>query len=93
VERLQKRGQHRGAVRRQVAGETSWKRSGSTTTVPSWAVVATGDKAAGTDIVRTMAQRAGANVVEIEGSHLIMVSQPEAVTDVILEAARAGATQ
>ena len=33
------------------------------------------------------------NVVEIEGSHLIMVSQPEAVTDVILEAARAGATQ
>ena len=61
--------------------------------MPSWAVVATGDKAAGTDIVRTMAQRAGANVVEIEGSHLIMVSQPEAVTDVILEAARAGATQ
>ena len=56
-------------------------------------MVATGDKAAGTDIVRTMAQRAGANVVEIEGSHLIMVSQPEAVTDVILEAARAGATQ
>jgi pimeloyl-ACP methyl ester carboxylesterase len=33
------------------------------------------------------------NVVEIEGPHLIMVSQPEAVTDVILEAARAGATQ
>jgi hypothetical protein len=26
-------------------------------------------------------------------SHLIMVSQPEAVTDVILEAARSGATQ
>lgn len=69
------------------AGPPAWK------TVPSWAVVATGDKAAGTDIVRTMAQRAGANVVEIEGSHLIMVSQPEAVTDVILEAARAGATQ
>ena len=69
------------------AGPPAWK------TVPSWAVVATGDKAAGTDIVRSMAQRAGANVVEIEGSHLIMVSQPEAVTDVILEAARSGATQ
>jgi pimeloyl-ACP methyl ester carboxylesterase len=68
-------------------GPPAWK------TVPSWAVVATGDKAAGTDIVRSMAQRAGANVVEIEGSHLIMVSQPEAVTDVILEAAAAGATQ
>jgi pimeloyl-ACP methyl ester carboxylesterase len=69
------------------AGPPAWK------TVPSWAVVATDDKAAGTDIVRAMAERAGANIVEIEGSHLIMVSQPEAVTDVILKAARAGATQ
>ncbi|HJX20564.1 MAG TPA: alpha/beta fold hydrolase, partial [Steroidobacteraceae bacterium] len=77
----------RGGVFTEKAGPPAWK------TVPSWAVVATGDKAAGTDIVRTMSQRAGAKVVEIEGSHLIMVSQPEAVTDVILEAARAGATQ
>jgi hypothetical protein len=38
-----------------------------------------------------MAQRAGANIVEVDGSHLIMVSQPNAVTEVILEAARAGA--
>jgi hypothetical protein len=38
-----------------------------------------------------MAQRAGANIVEVEGSHLIMVSQPDAVTEVILEAARARA--
>jgi hypothetical protein len=49
------------------------------------------DKAAGADIVRSMAQRAGAKIVE--GSHLIMVSQPQAVTDVILEAARAGAAR
>jgi hypothetical protein len=35
---------------------TAWKRS------PSWAVVATGDKAAGTDIVRSMAMRAGAKI-------------------------------
>jgi hypothetical protein len=33
-----------------------------------------------------MAQRAGANITEVEGSHVIMISQPEAVTDVILEA-------
>ena len=50
------------------------------------AVVGTADKAAGTDLVRSMAQRAGANITEVEGSHVIMVSQPEAVTDVILEA-------
>jgi hypothetical protein len=36
-----------------------------------------------------MAQRAGSKIVEVEGSHLIMVSQPDAVTDVILQAARA----
>jgi hypothetical protein len=33
-----------------------------------------------------MAQRADATVTEVEGSHLIMMSQPDAVTDVILTA-------
>ena len=64
------------------AGPPGWK------TVPAWAAVATGDKAAGTDIVRINAQRAGAKIVEIEGSHLVMLSQPDAVTEVILDAAR-----
>ena len=36
-----------------------------------------------------MAERAGAKMVEIKGSHVIMVSQPQAVTDVILEALQA----
>jgi hypothetical protein len=36
-----------------------------------------------------MAERAGAKITEIEGSHVIMVSQPEAVTNVILEAVAA----
>ena len=67
------------------AGPPAWR------SIQSWAVVATGDKAAGTDIVRSMAQRAGAKITEVEGSHLIMVSQPDAVTEVILEAADAGA--
>jgi len=61
-------------------GAPAWKH------IKSWSVVATGDKAAGTDVVRSMAQRAGAKITEIEGSHVIMVSQPQAVTDVILEA-------
>ena len=43
--------------------------------LPSWAVVGTGDKAAGADVVRSMAQRAGADIVEVEGSHVIMISQ------------------
>lgn len=62
------------------SGAPAWK------TLPSWAVVATGDKAAGSDVVRSMAERAGAEITEIEGSHVIMISQPQAVTDVILKA-------
>jgi pimeloyl-ACP methyl ester carboxylesterase len=64
-------------------GSPAWKH------LPSWAVVATGDKAAGTDVVRSMAERAGATITELEGSHVIMISQPEAVTDVIVEAMNA----
>jgi pimeloyl-ACP methyl ester carboxylesterase len=65
------------------SGPPAWK------TKPAWAVVATGDKAAGTDVVRSMAERAGATITEVEGSHVIMVSQPEAVTDVIKTTAAA----
>jgi pimeloyl-ACP methyl ester carboxylesterase len=61
--------------------------------VPSWAIVATADKAAGTDLVRSMARRAGATITELEGSHVIMVSQPQAVADVILQAVDAAARQ
>ena len=52
-------------------------------------MVATGDKAAGADVIRSMAERAGATITEVEGSHVIMVSQPAAVADVILAAAAA----
>src|ERR1700722_7641713 len=54
--------------------------------LPSWAAVGTEDKAAGADVVLSMAQRAGAEITEIKGSHVIMISQPEAVTNVILTA-------
>jgi pimeloyl-ACP methyl ester carboxylesterase len=64
-------------------GPPAWK------DLPSWAVVATGDKAAGTDVTRSMAERAGATITELDGSHVIMVSQPEAVTKVILDAVAA----
>jgi pimeloyl-ACP methyl ester carboxylesterase len=61
-------------------GPPAWKH------LPSWAVVAMADRAAGTDVTRSMAERAGAKITELDGSHVIMVSQPEAVTNVILEA-------
>jgi len=67
----------------EATGTPAWK------TLPSWAVVATGDKAAGTDLTRSMAERAGAKITELDGSHVIMISQPQAVTEVILEAMKA----
>ena len=66
-----------------VSGPPAWK------TLPSWAVVATGDKAAGSDVVRSMAQRAGADILEVEGAHVIMISQPQVVADLILKAVHA----
>ena len=68
------------------SGPAAWK------DLPSWAVVATGDKAAGTDMIRSMAERAGAKITEVEGSHVIMISQPQVVADVILEAVAAVAS-
>jgi pimeloyl-ACP methyl ester carboxylesterase len=61
-------------------GVPAWKK------LPSWAVVSTGDKVVGTDAVRSMAERAGATITEADGSHVIMISQPQVVTDVILTA-------
>jgi pimeloyl-ACP methyl ester carboxylesterase len=83
-----------GATQRPVAesafsepnGPPAWRH------LPSWAVVATGDKAAGADLVRSMAERAGAKITELDGSHVIMISQPQAVTKVILEAVTAVAS-
>lgn len=62
------------------SGPPAWK------SLPSWAVVATDDRAAGTDVIRAMARRAGAKITEVAGSHVIMISQPQVVTDVILAA-------
>ena len=65
------------------SGPPAWKSR------PAWAVVATGDKAAGADVIRSQAARAGATITEVEGSHVIMISRPATVADVILTAAAA----
>jgi pimeloyl-ACP methyl ester carboxylesterase len=62
------------------SGPPAWKR------LPCWAAVASADTAAGTDVIHSMAERADAKITELEGSHVIMISQPQAVTDVILAA-------
>ena len=67
----------------EMTGPPAWKK------LRSWAVVGTADKAMGSDMARSMAQRAGANTTEIDGSHVVMLSQPDAVTEVILKAHQA----
>lgn len=59
----------------------SWKSK------PSWYLVATDDKMIPPDAQCAMARRAGANIAEAKGSHAIYVSQPEAVAELIAQAA------
>ncbi|OKI48967.1 alpha/beta fold hydrolase [Micromonospora sp. CB01531] len=57
--------------------------------LPKYAVVATGDHALAPAAERFMASRAGAHKVEVQGaSHLVALSRPGTVTDVIERAAR-----
>ncbi|MET8050743.1 MULTISPECIES: alpha/beta fold hydrolase [unclassified Streptosporangium] len=53
----------------------------------SWYLVATEDRMIPPPAQRTMAERAGASVVEAIGSHAVYVSQPAAVADLIRQAA------
>jgi pimeloyl-ACP methyl ester carboxylesterase len=63
--------------------EPAWR------TKPSWYLVATDDRMIPPPAQQSMAQRAGATVLESKGSHAIYVSRPEAVASIIKSAARA----
>lgn len=65
--------------------EPAWR------TKPSWYLVVTADKMIPPEAQRAMSKRAGSKSVEVRGSHAIYVSQPEAVADLIEEAATAKA--
>jgi pimeloyl-ACP methyl ester carboxylesterase len=56
-------------------------------TLPSWAVVGTEDKVIPPDTQRSMAERAGAKITDVAGSHVSMVSHPQVTIDTILAAA------
>ena len=57
-------------------------------TKPSWAVVATQDRAIDPRLLRQQAKRIGAEITEVEASHVPFLTQPRAVADVIDAAAR-----
>jgi len=64
------------------SGPPAWK------TIPSWDLVGTIDNAIPSSIQLFMANRAHAHITEVKAGHLSMISQPDAVTKVILEAAQ-----
>jgi pimeloyl-ACP methyl ester carboxylesterase len=55
---------------------------------PTYGIVASQDRMINPDLERMMYKRANAHVTEIRGSHVVFLSQPRAVADVIEEAAR-----
>jgi pimeloyl-ACP methyl ester carboxylesterase len=57
-------------------------------TKPSWYLVSTQDKMIPPDAQRAMSKRAGATVIEVQGSHAVYVSQPQAVASIIETAAK-----
>src|SRR6202012_912719 len=58
-------------------------------TIPSWAVIGTEDRVIPPATQRRRAERAGATISEVAGSHVSMVSHPEAALDAILAAVAA----
>jgi pimeloyl-ACP methyl ester carboxylesterase len=65
------------------AGGTAWK------TKPSWYIIGKNDHTVPPDMQRFVAKRMGATTTELASSHVPMLSQPDAVLEVIRAAARA----
>lgn len=55
---------------------------------PSWAVIATDDKAFDQRMLQSMARRTGADVTEVAASHAVFMTQPQVVAGVIDRAAQ-----
>ncbi|MGW0872134.1 alpha/beta fold hydrolase [Streptomyces sp. NPDC002740] len=66
----------------EASGAPAWRK------LPSWYVLGTEDHILPPARQRFMARRAGSRIVEVTGSHLVTLSRPHAVADVIVSAAR-----
>jgi pimeloyl-ACP methyl ester carboxylesterase len=62
-------------------GQPTWR------SIPSWALVSTADQSLPPQVLRFMAERAGSHVVEVEASHAVPVSRPDAVAEMVATAA------
>jgi pimeloyl-ACP methyl ester carboxylesterase len=57
---------------------------------PSFYAVSTEDRTINPDLERFMAKRMGAKTIEVKASHVSMISRPDEITGLILEAAQQG---
>ena len=62
---------------------TAWR------TKPTWYIVGKNDKTVQPDLERFVAKRMGATTIEVDSSHVPMLSHPKVVIDVIRKAAKA----
>src|SRR6516162_5672100 len=65
------------------SGPPAWK------TIPSWAVIGTGDRVIPPAELTFMAQRAGADITDVKAGHLSLITKAPVVTRVILQAVQA----
>jgi len=72
-----------GIATSEVMPMLAWK------TLPCWYLLGTEDKAIPPALQRHMAERANATIVEVPASHVSFVSQPEAATQIIVQAIEA----
>ena len=67
----------------ELASAAAWK------TRPAWGSVATADQSINPDVERFGYKRAGMTTIEIDSSHVVMLSHPEEVADLIRQAVNA----
>ena len=65
------------------AGSAAWH------TKPAWGLVATADRTINPDVQRFGYERANVASLEVESSHLVMLSHPDAVSELIVKAVSA----
>lgn len=67
-------------------GPATWR------SLPSWTLVCTADRSIPTEAQRFMADRAGSTIAEVDASHAVPLSRPDAGAELIADAARSIAT-
>jgi pimeloyl-ACP methyl ester carboxylesterase len=67
--------------------EAAWR------TKPSWYAISRNDRTTSPDLERFLAKRMGATTVEIDSGHLSLITHPDQIKQLILEAARSAGTK